>query len=256
MTLGQISLGGAKKAEFSKFFVLNAEFWEVSCQNWLGAEVPNRYFGSRVTTRAELNEIEQYLTAVPKNADTQEIFFALFPKIDLSRFGCFECQTTCPLAFALPHSLYRAYSLLLSSLYHELFLSHFLAVMVYRKISCDLKDAALGLWDLGWEEDEIMCGLIVSRSSLYRWKKLFEESGSTTRPPSPLVGRPRTITRAVLTTCYNIYKKQPDLYLDELRWHLAIHHNVVISISALQKNLEDVCLTSKLLHKIVRERDI
>jgi hypothetical protein len=33
---------------------------EVSRQNSLVAEVPNRYFGSRVTTRAELNEILQY----------------------------------------------------------------------------------------------------------------------------------------------------------------------------------------------------
>jgi hypothetical protein len=48
-----------KKAEFSKFFVLNAEFLEVSHQNLLVAEVPNRYFGSQVTTRAELNEIVQ-----------------------------------------------------------------------------------------------------------------------------------------------------------------------------------------------------
>jgi hypothetical protein len=53
----QISLGDAKKPEFSKFFGLNAKFLEVSRQNLLVAEVPNRYFGSRVTTRAELNEI-------------------------------------------------------------------------------------------------------------------------------------------------------------------------------------------------------
>jgi hypothetical protein len=32
----------------------------VSHQTSLVAEVPNRYFGSRVTTRAELNEIAQY----------------------------------------------------------------------------------------------------------------------------------------------------------------------------------------------------
>jgi hypothetical protein len=58
---GQISLGGTKKAEFSKIFILNAKFLEVSRQNLLGAEVPNRYFGSRVPTHAELNEIVQYL---------------------------------------------------------------------------------------------------------------------------------------------------------------------------------------------------
>jgi hypothetical protein len=39
---------------------LNAEFLEVSRQTSLVAEVPNRYFGSRVTTRAELNDIVQY----------------------------------------------------------------------------------------------------------------------------------------------------------------------------------------------------
>jgi hypothetical protein len=56
---GQISLGGAKKAEFSKFFVLNAKFLEVSRQNLLVAELLNWYFGSRVTTHAQLNEIVQ-----------------------------------------------------------------------------------------------------------------------------------------------------------------------------------------------------
>jgi hypothetical protein len=50
----------AKKAEFSKNSVFNAEFLEVSHQTSLVAEVPNRYFGSRVTTHAELNEIAQY----------------------------------------------------------------------------------------------------------------------------------------------------------------------------------------------------
>jgi hypothetical protein len=36
----------------------------VSRQNSLVAEVPNWYFGSRVTTRAELNEIAQYIVII------------------------------------------------------------------------------------------------------------------------------------------------------------------------------------------------
>ncbi|KAJ7100547.1 hypothetical protein C8R44DRAFT_598574, partial [Mycena epipterygia] len=115
--------------------------------------------------------------------------------------------------------------------------------MGYRKISADLKDAALRLWDLGWEQSDIMQGLVVSCSSLYMWKKLFEEIGSTTRPASPLHGRPRIITQAVLSVCYDIYQKEPDVYLQELCWWLVIHHDIVISISALQKNLDDVGLT-------------
>jgi hypothetical protein len=54
------SLEVQRRQNFRIFFVLNAEFLEVSCQNSLVAEVLNRYFGSRVTTRAELNEILQY----------------------------------------------------------------------------------------------------------------------------------------------------------------------------------------------------
>jgi transposase len=123
-----------------------------------------------------------------------------------------------------------------------------------RKISTDLKDAALRLWELGWEEKDIMQGLVVSRASLYRWKRLFEETGSTAKPPSPLCGRPRIITHAVLSACLDIYQKEPDVYLDKLRWHLTINHDICISISALQKNLVDVGLTRKLLHCIARER--
>jgi hypothetical protein len=48
-----------KNAKFSKILVLNAEFLDVSRQTSLVAEVPNWYFGSRVTTHAELNEIAQ-----------------------------------------------------------------------------------------------------------------------------------------------------------------------------------------------------
>jgi hypothetical protein len=55
-----VMISTAKKAEFSKNFVLNAKFLEVSHQTSLVAKVPNRYFGSRVTTCAELNEIAQY----------------------------------------------------------------------------------------------------------------------------------------------------------------------------------------------------
>ena len=52
-----------------------------------------------------------------------------------------------------------------------------------------------------------------------------------------------------------IYNTTPDIYLDELQYWLAIEHDIAISISALHRNLEDVGLTRKLLHKIALERD-
>jgi len=124
-----------------------------------------------------------------------------------------------------------------------------------RKISRDLKECALRLWELGWEELDILQGLAVSRSSLYRWRAIFEEYNDINRPPSPLRGRTRIISRAVLTAVHDIYRNDPDIYLDELVFWLAVHHDIAISKSALQKNLEEAGLTRKLLHKIAQERD-
>jgi hypothetical protein len=52
-----------------------------------------------------------------------------------------------------------------------------------------------------------------------------------------------------------LFKQHSDTYLDELQWFLAIHHNIAISISALQLNLEKASLTHKLLHKIASEHN-
>jgi transposase len=127
--------------------------------------------------------------------------------------------------------------------------------MVNRRISPDLKECALRLWEAGWEETDIIQGLLVSRASLYQWRHVFEELQSVVKPPSPLRGRTRIISRAVLTAVYDIYKTDPDMYLDELQFWLAIHHDIVISISALHTNLQEAGLSRKLLHKIARERD-
>jgi transposase len=70
-----------------------------------------------------------------------------------------------------------------------------------------------------------------------------------------LRGRARILTRAVLTAVRTLYASDSDLYLDELVLWLAIHHDIAISISALQETLEKVGLTRKTLHKIAIERD-
>ena len=90
---------------------------------------------------------------------------------------------------------------------------------------------------------------------MYRWCKIFDEYNSVTCPRSGLVGRPRILVHAVVIAIKEIYNNEADAYLDELVWWLAIHHNIAISHSALHKNLQEVGLTWKLLHKIARECD-
>ncbi|KAJ6583565.1 hypothetical protein DFH09DRAFT_861184, partial [Mycena vulgaris] len=116
-------------------------------------------------------------------------------------------------------------------------------IMGNRRISADLKECAICLWELGWEQLEICQILCVSRASLYRWQQIFDDFGTPTNPHARIGGRPSRITRAILTAIHDVYKGEPDLYLKELQMWLAIHHDVAISISAIQKTLEQEGLT-------------
>ena len=87
--------------------------------------------------------------------------------------------------------------------------------MVNRRISPDLKECALRLWEAGWDEEDICSALLVSRASLFRWRAIFDTFGMVNKPPSPLKGRTRIITRAVLTAVHQLYETTSDLYLDE-----------------------------------------
>ena len=62
--------------------------------------------------------------------------------------------------------------------------------MAKRKISLDLKECALRLWELGWDIPFITEALCILQSSLYRWHDIFEEFQSVTHPPSRLAGWP------------------------------------------------------------------
>ncbi|KAF8228250.1 hypothetical protein L208DRAFT_1292542, partial [Tricholoma matsutake] len=124
-----------------------------------------------------------------------------------------------------------------------------------RRIRPDIKECALRLWKAGWDRSKVCWAFNVSQASLYCWMHILEEFGSTTCPPSPLRGRPRIITFAVLTAVKQLYEQHTDTYLNKLQWFLAIHHDIDISISALQVNLDKAGLTRKILHKIAKERD-
>lgn len=127
--------------------------------------------------------------------------------------------------------------------------------MVNRRISTDMKECSLRLWDAGWHTSDICEALQVSVASLYRWLDNYENYHNVLKPPSPLRGRPRLIARAVLTGLHLVLNESPDAYLDELVWWLAITHDIPISRSQLQANLEKAGLTRKLLRKLALERD-
>ncbi|KAJ6580269.1 hypothetical protein B0H10DRAFT_1834850 [Mycena sp. CBHHK59/15] len=127
--------------------------------------------------------------------------------------------------------------------------------MVNRRISPDLKACALRLWELGWTELEITQALCVSRTSLYRWRQIFDEFGHH----MPVLAAARVPSRALFSlqfmTISSTGRQAEDLYLREVQIWLVVHHDVAISVSALQKTLAQEGLIHKMLQKIALERD-
>ncbi|KAJ7210496.1 hypothetical protein GGX14DRAFT_332466, partial [Mycena pura] len=110
--------------------------------------------------------------------------------------------------------------------------------MVNRRISKDLKLCVLRPWEVGWAVGDICWALCVSPSSLYRWRAVMAEWGIPVKPRSPLEGRERLVSLAMLTATKDIFSNEPTVML-----HLVLFHNLPISLSALQATLNRAGLT-------------
>ncbi|KIK50873.1 hypothetical protein GYMLUDRAFT_78400 [Collybiopsis luxurians FD-317 M1] len=124
-----------------------------------------------------------------------------------------------------------------------------------KSIPSEVKDIGIELMDHGWSISDICSILHVSKASLYRWHNLFKEYGSTKPLPAPLCGHPQVIGLAIMDAIQDVFRRNPDTYLDELQWYLTVNHNVAIPISTLQQSLACAGLTSRLMKKIAIERD-
>ncbi|KAJ6470173.1 hypothetical protein DFH09DRAFT_850282, partial [Mycena vulgaris] len=82
-----------------------------------------------------------------------------------------------------------------------------------------------------------------------------EEFETVAKPPSPLRGCDHTISLAAPTAAKEVYSKDPSVMLNELIWHLPIHHDVAISCSALYATLVCARFTRKVLQKIASKCD-
>ncbi|KAF8234156.1 hypothetical protein L208DRAFT_1195996, partial [Tricholoma matsutake] len=115
--------------------------------------------------------------------------------------------------------------------------------MVNHRISKDLKECALSLWDWRWELEAIIDTLLILCLSIYHWRAIFEEHGSVNQPHFAPYGPTGRLTRAVLMAVHTIYEQESDLYLDKLVLWLAINHDIIISVSVLHENLKKSGLT-------------
>ncbi|OJA10276.1 hypothetical protein AZE42_08688 [Rhizopogon vesiculosus] len=74
------------------------------------------------------------------------------------------------------------------------------------------------------------------------------------KPPSPLVGRTRIITRALMMAAEDLFAGDSDLF-DETCTRLAFQHNITISPSTSSCNLTQASFTWKVLQRLASERD-
>jgi transposase len=106
----------------------------------------------------------------------------------------------------------------------------------------------------GWEVDDIIEALDVSRKSIGRWEDNFERYGTVSQRSS-LRGRPRALGAAAIEDIGDLIREAPSLFLEEIAEWLALYHDQPIHTSALHRTLRDLGLTYKALRIAAAERD-
>ena len=101
------------------------------------------------------------------------------------------------------------------------------------KISAELKECALQLWELGYKPDFILESLCISNVSMYRWHNCQLATLS-------IAHKTKIIVYAVLTAIKEVYCNEVDAYLGKLAWWLDIHNDTAILCSLQARRLPRV----------------
>ena len=124
-----------------------------------------------------------------------------------------------------------------------------------RKISNDLKAAALRLWDRGDFVKEIsrITGFSVSTLSCLRRHHCL--TGEIYQSPTISPGRPRRLLTADIRYLVALAHHNPTLFLDEYTKRLQKWRFLPMTLSTIHRSLERAGLTVKHVQKLASERD-
>jgi transposase len=129
--------------------------------------------------------------------------------------------------------------------------------MGFRRISCDVKRAAIRLYErelLDVEEIQDCCGL--SRRTWYRILKLWRETGDVAISRNVgQQGRHRILDREDLGYLLELIRGNPDYFLDELLHLLKTNRFISVHYTTIFRELERLRMSHKKLKKIALERD-
>jgi transposase len=127
--------------------------------------------------------------------------------------------------------------------------------MVYRKISKDIKERVVLLYQHGWPVEELTEIFDVSAKSIGRWRDIFNNEGDVVRAPSHLQGRPSILTPEMRYELLDILSEDTTLYVEQLKDFFAVERDVAIARSTLQNTLKAMGVTRKKIRKEASERD-
>ncbi|KJA26468.1 hypothetical protein HYPSUDRAFT_132666 [Hypholoma sublateritium FD-334 SS-4] len=128
--------------------------------------------------------------------------------------------------------------------------------MVYRKISDDLKEAALRL-DARGHDNAYQIAAITGFSvrTFYRIRAQKLQTGTVAKAAAIGRGRPRTLLRRDCEYLLRLARHKPTLFLDEYSKRLQQNRELSMSMAIIHQTLERAGLNVKHVQKLAAERD-
>jgi len=129
------------------------------------------------------------------------------------------------------------------------------STMGNRKISNDLKLAALRLRARGDSDKEVGRIMGISLSTLSRLRRRYHLTGSVSCAPPINKGRPRHLLSIDVRYLISLARHNPTLFLDEYSKHLRQWRYLLASLSTIHLTFERTGLRVKQVQKLAAERD-
>ncbi len=124
-----------------------------------------------------------------------------------------------------------------------------------RRISDDLKEAALRLKARGDSDSEITRITGFSRRTLYRIQLRKRQTGSVTKALAIGRGRRRSLAQADANYLLGLARHKPTMFLDEYRQRLEKYRILRISMATIHRTFQRARLSVKRVQKLALERD-
>ncbi|KAF8812903.1 hypothetical protein BYT27DRAFT_7085843 [Phlegmacium glaucopus] len=128
--------------------------------------------------------------------------------------------------------------------------------MVYRKISDDLKEAALQLDAHGRDSVYDIAAIMgFSIRTFYRARRQKLRTGSVAKQQAIGRGRPRTLLRCDCDYLLQLARYKPTLFLNKYSRRLEWYRALSVSLATIHRSLERAGLNVKHVQKLAAERD-